>query len=136
MLKLSELLEAFIEFKKTSSNKFKNDYYKLVIIARNSNVVNSLMTNNVEFASINIAKPNKDEREEFFKLYGNKFTNLKDTIGDYDHYDFKNAISISSGLSFREMLQLSKLNINDNLGKEFTFSELYKLATFFKKDSE
>ena len=121
MLKLSELLEAFIEFKKTSSNKFKNDYYKLVIIARNSNVVNSLMTNNVEFASINIAKPNK---------------NLKDTIGDYDHYDFKNAISISSGLSFREMLQLSKLNINDNLGKEFTFSELYKLATFFKKDSE
>ena len=68
--------------------------------------------------------------ETWDPTYGNKFTNLKDTIGDYDHYDFKNAISISSGLSFREMLQLSKLNINDNLGKEFTFSELYKLETF------
>ncbi len=69
MLKLAQLLEAFIEFKNVISNKFKNDYYKLVIIARNPNMVNSLITNNNEFASINISKPNKDEREEFFKLY-------------------------------------------------------------------
>ncbi len=74
--------------------------------------------------------------KNFLNYIGNKFINLKDTIGDYDHYDFRDAISISSGLSFREIFQLSKLDTDNTFNKELTFSELYKLATFYKKDSE
>lgn len=136
MLKLSQLIESFIEFRKILANKFINNNYKLVIICRNPNVLNSLITNNVEFGSVNLSKPNKYEREEFFNIYAGRFENLKETIRDNQHNDFKEAVSISDGLSFREIFQLSKLKSNDINQDELTFAQLYKLATFFKKDSE
>lgn len=136
MLKLSQLIESFIEFRKILVNKFINNNYKLVIICRNPNVLNSLITNNVEFGSVNISKPNKNEREEFFSTYSNRFENIKSTISDNDHHDFKEAVTISDGLSFREIFQLSKLKTEEIIEKQPTFAELYKLATFFKKESE
>ena len=135
-LKIAQLIESFLEFRKIIVNKFKNDYYKMVIICRNPQIINSLITNNIEFASVNLAKPDKDEREDFFKIYGNRFKNLKDTVMNFDHNDFREAIAISSGLSFREIFQLAKLNDFDLTAQEFSFAELYKVATFFKKESE
>lgn len=136
MLKLSQLIESFIEFRKILANKFINNNYKLVIICRNPNVLNSLITNNAEFGSVNLSKPNKSEREEFFNIYAGRFENLKETIKNNQHKDFKDAVSISDGLSFREIFQLAKLKSNEINQDEQTFAQLYKLATFFKKDSE
>lgn len=134
MHKLAELVESFVEIKNVMPKKLRNDLYKFVIIARNAKIINSLITNNVEFASIFLPKPNKDERELFFKIYSNQFKNLKETINQIDHIDFYDAIKTSNGMSFREIFQLSKIENNDN--EEVTFSELYKLSAFSKKDSE
>ena len=135
-VKLAQLIESFLEYRSVIVNKFKKDYYKVIIICRNPQVINSLITNNVEFASINIAKPNKEEREEFLQNYSRRFDNLKETISNFDHPDFREAVAISSGLSFREIFQLTKLDVLDISNKNLTFAELYKLATFFKKESE
>lgn len=132
----SQILESLIDQVNTNASKFKNDNIKLIIISHNPNIVSTFITNNTEFASVTILKPDKNEREDFLKRYSTRFQNLKNTLSNIDHPDFKEAIAISNGLSFREIFQLSKLDTNSFANKELSFAELYKLATFFKKDSE
>lgn len=133
--KLAELISNFLSFNKNSNClDLITNQKKLIFIARNpQTITNFVPINNIEFASVDIAKPDKNEREDFFNSYKSLF-NVKDTINNPDHEDFRDAISITDSLSFKEILQLAKLNMvsNDSL----TFKQLYNLANFNKKDSE
>lgn len=133
--KLAELISNFLSFKKNANClELIANQKKLVFIARNpETITNFIPINNIEFASVTLAKPDMKERKDFFNSYKSLF-NVKDTINNPDHDDFKDAISITENLSFKEILQLAKLNIvsNDSL----TFKQLYNLANFNKKDSE
>lgn len=135
--KLAELISNFLTFNKNSNCiDLINERKKIIFIARNpETITNFIPVNNIEFASVLLAKPDKNEREDFFNSYKSLF-NVKDTINDPTHEDFKNAISITDSLSFKEILQLAKLSLNDISDSTLTFNQLYNLANFNKKDSE
>ena len=135
-IKLATLINSFLEFEKEDVTKFHRNKIKLVVIAKSTQGFNQLISNNnVEFSSISLQLPNKDERESFFSKYKNKFTNLKSTAKEKDHPDFKEVITLSDGMSFREMFQYSKINPLI-LKNEISFKELYSIVSFNKKESE
>ena len=105
-IKLAILINSFLEFKKQSINDYAKNKIKLLIIAKSTLGFNNLISvNNVEFSSISLALPNKEERKSFYTKYKNKFTNLKDTTKEVNHPDFNEVITLSDGMSFREMFQ-------------------------------
>lgn len=134
--KLSQLIADFMEFNENIKViRFISNFKKLVLYSRNpSTLTNFFSTNNVEFASVVIQKPSKEERSEFFKTYSDYFINVKDTIKDQNSDDFKDAVVITDGLSYREILQLAKLEVDSK--ETFTFKQLYNIANFNKKQSE
>ena len=133
--KLSQLIADFMQFNENIKiTRFIQNFKKLILYSRNpSTLTNFFSTNNVEFASVVIQKPSKEERSDFFKIYSNYFLNIKSTIQDENSDDFKDAVTITDGLSYREILQLAKLEIGDD---KYTFKQLYNLANFNKKQSE
>ena len=134
--KLSQLIADFMEFNENiKAVRFITNFKKLILYSRNpSTLTNFFSTNNIEFASVVIQKPSKEERSDFFKTYGNYFINVKDTINDPDSDDFKDAVVITDGLSYREILQLAKLEVASD--EKYTFKQLYNIANFNKKQSE
>lgn len=134
---LSTLISSFIDFEKQKTTSFYKHKIKLVIISRNTNVINNLVTyNNIEYCSINLLKPDKNEREEFFDLFKNRFHTISDSCKQKGTKDYNEVISLTDGMSFREILQYAKIDplLFDN--NELSFKELYKLVSFNKKESE
>ncbi len=137
-IQIAKLIESFVAFSKQSPSKFHKNKMKLVILARSPDSINQFITrNNTEFASITILKPDKKEREEFFNKYKSKFNSLTDTAKEPTHPDYKEVITLSEGMSFREMFQYAKIDTNavPELSR-LTFKELYNLVAFNKKESE
>ena len=135
-IQLATLINSFIEFEKEDVSKFHRNKIKLVIIAKSTQGFNQLISaNNVEFSSLSLQLPNKDERESFFTKYKSKFSNLKSTTKEKDHPDFKEVITLSDGMSYRELFQFSKINPLI-LKDEISFKELYSIVSFNKKESE
>jgi len=133
--KLAELLSAFIYSKEQNSFDYLKNKTKLILLSRSAEIITNLIPiNNVEFASVILRKPDFFEREEFFQNHGLKFLHVKDTINDHDSEDFKNGIQVTESLSFREIIQLSKIPLDED--DKLTIKQLYALATFNKKDSE
>lgn len=134
--KLSQLIADFMEFNENiKAVRFITNFKKLILYSRNpSTLTNFFSTNNIEFASVVIQKPSKEERSDFFKTYSDYFVNVKDTIEDPDSDDFKDAVVITDGLSYREILQLAKLEVDSD--EKYTFKQLYNIANFNKKQSE
>ena len=134
IVNIAELLTNFISLTKQSINKFIDSRKKIIFLCRFPQVMNSVIqSNNSEFASVTIQKPDYNERETFFKKFGGYF-DVKNTINNPDHQDFKDAVIITDGLSFREIWQYSKLH---GISREdLTFKQLYNLATFNKVDSD
>ena len=134
--KLSQLIADFMEFNENiKAVRFITNFKKLILYSRNpSTLTNFFSTNNIEFASVVIQKPSKEERSDFFKTYSDYFVNVKDTIEDPDSDDFKDAVVITDGLSYREILQLAKLEVASD--EKYTFKQLYNIANFNKKQSE
>ncbi len=135
-IQLAKLINLFIEFENEETNKFIKTKFKFVIIARSTQGFNQFISNNnVEFNSLSILVPNKNERENFYKIFKNQFIALKPSCKEVGHQDFKEVITLSDGMSFRELFQFSKINplIID---KELSFKELYSIVSFNKKESE
>lgn len=135
-LQLAKLINSFIEFENEETNKFIKTKFKFAIIARSTQGFNQFISNNnVEFNSLSILVPNKNERENFYKIFKNQFIALKPSCKEVGHQDFKEVITLSDGMSFRELFQFSKINplIID---KELSFKELYSIVSFNKKESE
>lgn len=132
--KLSELISNFTRFNSGNFISALKNNKKLILLARNpETITNFVPVNNLEFSSIVISKPNKDERNEFFKSF-KKLFDIKETFNDPDHDDYKEALVISDGLSFKEIMQLAKFK-NDNVDKP-TFKQLYNMANFNRQNSE
>ena len=134
--KLSQLIADFMEFNENiKAVRFITNFKKLILYSRNpSTLTNFFSTNNIEFASVVIQKPSKEERSDFFKIYSGYFINAKETIKDPNSDDFKDAVVITDGLSYREILQLAKLEVENS--EKYTFKQLYNIANFNKKQSE
>ncbi len=135
---IAKLIESFVAFSKQTPTKFHKNKMKLVILARTPDSINQFITrNNTEFASITLLKPDKKERKEFFNKYKSKFNSLIDTAKEPEHQDYNEVITLSEGMSFREMFQYAK--IDNNAVPELSglsFKELYNLVAFNKKESE
>lgn len=135
-IKLATLINSFLEFFKQSASKFSKNKIKLLIIAKSSQGFNQLIsTNNVEFTAVSISLPNKEERLSFYSKYKSRYVKLKASTKELNHPDFNEVITLSDGMSFREMFQLARIDpliLKDDL----TFKELYSLIFFNKKDSE
>lgn len=134
VMNIAELLTNFINIEKNSDDKLIWSQRKLILFSKLPDVINaSFQSNNIEFANVVIQKPDADERKDFFNSFARKFE-IKETINDPESEDFKDAITISDDLSFREILQYAK--ISDYKTEDLTFKQLYNLATFNKQDSE
>lgn len=118
-----------------NSNYFKNNL-KLIIIASNNEIFNSIIFNkNPEVAYINIPKPDKKERELFLKTFADDFI-FDSNKSLKNQKELENALSISEGLSFRELLQLAKLSNKAFDNNVEDFKSLYRLAYFDEKESQ
>lgn len=136
-IKLSSLISSFINFEKNELNNFYKRKTKLVILARNSNLINHIITNNnAEFCSTVLSKPNKLERELFFEQFKHKFNSISNSGKEKNTNEYREIISLTDGLSFREFFQFAKIDPLVLNNEEFSFKELYKILFFSKKESE
>ncbi len=131
---IAELLNNFINQDSNSILSYIERRDKLILISRNPNLLTNLIpTNNSEFGSVSILKPDNKERSSFFKKYSNCF-DIGGDFADDKSADKKDAIRLTDNLSFREISQLAKINNNHN--ETLNFKQLYGLATFNKTESE
>ncbi|AIU34020.1 AAA family ATPase [Metamycoplasma hominis] len=133
---IAKLISNFTsQIKQNNSNYFKNNL-KLIIIASNNEIFNSIIFDkNPEVAYINIPKPDKKERELFLNTFADDF--IFDSNNSLKNQkELENALIISEGLSFRELLQLARLSNKafDNTIEDF--KSLYRLAYFDQKESK
>ena len=135
-IQLANLINSFVEFENEEINKFMRTKFKFIIISRTTQGFNQFISNNnVEFNSLSMLLPNKNERENFYKIFKDRFIFLKPSCKEIGHQDFKEVVALSDGMSFRELFQFSKISpliIDD----ELSFKELYSIVSFNKKESE
>ena len=107
--------------------------HKLIFIMRDhGNIVKDLSYKNNEFGQVSIAYPDRKERSEFLQIFAR-------TIGTTDADDLKiessdihkEATSITSGMSYKEILQLGRISEDD-----LTFKQLINLVKFNNVQSE
>ena len=138
--KIANLVELFTNFQNQNATILHKTKMKLIIIARNQDFINQLIyRNNIEHSSITLLLPNKNEREDFYKTYKSRFNCLTETCKDIDHQDYRDVITYTDGMSFREIFQYSKISEKSNLflsEHKVTFKDLYKLINFNKQESE
>lgn len=133
--KFAELINNFIMLNSNSNlENFLQYNKKLVLLTKNPEVlINFVPTSNLEFHNVVIEKPCRRERNIFFQSF-QKWFDLKNTFHDSNHSDYQEALTISQGLSFKELLQLAKFN--HSIDNKPTFKQLYNMANFNKKNSE
>ena len=107
---------------------------KIVFIMRDhGNIINFLSTNNNEYAQVSISNPDMNERSDFLSTFGMSIgTADKSQIKLSTSNAHKEAIGLTSGMSYKEILQLGRIDEGESL----TFKELFNLVRFNKVESE
>ena len=107
--------------------------HKLIFVMRDSgNIVKDLTYKNNEFGQVSIAYPDREERSDFFHIFAN-------SIGSTDASDLKivgsdvhkEAVAITSGMSYKEIIQLGRISEGD-----LSFKKLINLVKFNNVQSE
>ena len=110
-----------------------NKNSKVIFIMRDQgNMIKTIASNNNEFGQASIAYPDRDERSDFLSVFAGM-------LGTSDKSDLKlpasnvhkEALALTSGLSYKEILQLARLS-DDNV----TFKVLTNISKFNKVKSE
>lgn len=135
---VSKILSSFISMFDKNVLQYLNFEPKLILITRkNDRLTNFFTDKNIELLNHQLLLPDMKERTEFLKDYANYFE-LEKRIDSNDKSSFNEIVSITDGLNFREMLQMTKNTKENNVRnwKYKTFKELYRDIHFDKKDSE
>ncbi|WP_406617351.1 AAA family ATPase [Mycoplasmopsis adleri] len=136
---LASLLEQFTLQLEHEYIRYLKKKSKLILIVNNSEIFNSISFNsNPEVLTLNISKPDNEERKAFFGSIASSITFKNKSISLNDEKVWKEAISITDGLSFREIFQMLRVLYSEN-NKEVKFNDfksLYRMIYFSKKDSE
>ena len=106
---------------------------KVIFIMRDhGGVIKDISNKNNEFAQVVISNPDRDERKDFLRIFANKLgTTDASDLKINDSKVQKEALSLTSGYSYKEMLQLARIS-DENL----TFKKLFNIAKFNKVKSD
>ena len=106
---------------------------KIVFTMRDpGNMVKDISNKNNEFGQVSISNPDRDERSDFLSIYSRMLgTTDKAELKLKDSSVHKEALALTSGMSYKEILQLSRLS-DENV----TFKELSNISKFNKVRSE
>jgi len=106
---------------------------KVIFIMRDhGGVIKDISNKNNEFAQVIIPVPDREERKEFLKIFANKLgTSDASDLKINDSKVQKEALAITSGYSYKEMLQLARLS-EENI----SFKKLVNLVKFNKVKSD
>ncbi|WP_339030663.1 AAA family ATPase [Spiroplasma endosymbiont of Cantharis nigra] len=111
-----------------------NKLSKVIFISRDTgNIASDFSTKNIEFASVNINKPNKNERAEIFNKFYRSFNVIDREKLNTDSKEHNEAVGLTEGFAVKEIMQLARIQTEDD---NYTFKELFSLAQFNKRDSE
>ncbi|ALD66578.1 AAA family ATPase [Spiroplasma cantharicola] len=111
-----------------------NKLSKVIFISRDTgNIANDFSSKNIEFASVNINKPNKNERAEIFNRFYRSFNVIDREKLNLDSKERIEAVALTEGFAVKEIMQLARIQTEDD---NYTFKELFSLAQFNKRDSE
>lgn len=136
---ISKLLGLFTNFYEQKTENYLKSKIKIIFIIKNDEIFSSLnFKNNEEVQFINVPKPDKLEREKFLKKMS---ITISYYLEDFQIGNdiFKEAVSITDGLSFREILQYIKVlkyNNSNNQNEIKDFKALHRLINLNKKESE
>ena len=136
---ISKLLGLFTNFYEQKTENYLKSKIKIIFIIKNDEIFSSLnFKNNEEVQFINVPKPDKLEREKFLKKMS---ITISYYLEDFQIGNdiFKEAVSITDGLSFREILQYIKVlkyNNSNNQNEIKDFKALHRLIYLNKKESE
>ncbi|MBU4692905.1 AAA family ATPase [Mycoplasma sp. CSL7491-lung] len=105
---------------------------KLVLIMRDShNLITDIYNKNIEYAEVNIKKPNIEERENIIKYNSREFKTIDSKELNIKGKTLNKAVALTDGLTCIEILQLARIKDNKQ-----SFVNRYNLATFNQKESE
>lgn len=137
-IQIAKLIDSFVQFTKQKPDFFHRNKIKLIILTRSAEMINHyISTNNNEFSSFTLQIPNKIERENFYNRFKPRFSCLSESCKEPTNLDYKDLITLTEGMSFREVFQYAKIDPSHNPELiDIKFSELYKLVNFHKKESE
>ncbi|MBN4083278.1 ATP-dependent Clp protease ATP-binding subunit [Mycoplasma sp. CSL10137] len=109
-----------------------DDQDKLVLIMRDShNLITDIYNKNIEYAEVNIKKPNIEERENIIKYNSREFKTIDSKELNIKGKTLNKAVALTDGLTCIEILQLARIKDNKQ-----SFVNRYNLATFNQKESE
>ena len=106
---------------------------KVIFVMRDSgNMISEIGNKNNEFGQVNISMPDRDERSALLSVFANMIgTSDKGDLKLVDSDVHKDALGLTSGLSYKEILQLGRISDED-----ITFKTLVNISKFSKTKSE
>ena len=110
-----------------------NKNSKVIFIMRDpGNMIKDISNKNNEFGQVSISNPDRDERSDFLSIYSRMLgTTDKADLKLKDSQIHKEALALTSGMSYKEILQMARLSDED-----ITFKELSNISKFNKVQSE
>lgn len=138
MQNISKILSTVISLFDKNILEYLNFEPKLIFITRKNERLSHFFSNkNIELLNHQLLLPDMNERSVFLKDYSNYF-DLEKRIDINDNISFNEIVSLTDGMSFREIFQMSKNSQKNNVKnwKYKSFKELYREIHFDKKDSE
>ena len=106
---------------------------KLVLIMRDSgNVIQDWSNKNNEYGHALISRPDRNEISDLLSIFAKSIgSNDSSELQNKDSDTHKEALTLTTGSSYKEILQLARISEND-----ISFKELYNLSRFSKTQSE
>ncbi|MCR8613183.1 MAG: AAA family ATPase [Mycoplasma sp.] len=133
---ISKILSAIVlrDEKKAINIVNVSNNSKFVLIMRdNGNIISDISNKNNEYALVNIPYPDINERSNFISTFGSSFgTNDQSDLKLKESKVHKEALVLTSGMSFKEILQMARLSESIDL----TFKELFNISKFNKTKSD
>ncbi|WP_025755693.1 AAA family ATPase [Mycoplasmopsis cricetuli] len=134
---IANLISSFIDLSNPFVDKYLKEKYKLILICKNKEILNNLIIeNNIELNFHTIQVPNTREREDFIEANTSRFNEflIEEKLDKSNRSkEFNDAIALTNGLSFREIIQIANVAANN---KFKDFKELYRVVFLDKKESE
>ena len=135
---MSHMISVFLakekdDAKNITSMGSEGDNSKIIFVMRDiGGVSNVLTSNNLESESINISKPDIDERANFIKTFASRFGTINTSeLRNSENAILKDAAASTDGMNFREILQLGRITQND-----LSFKELLNKSKFNDEKSQ
>ena len=132
---ISRIISAVvIKSKKTSIlvTDLKNNSKVIFVMRDSGNVVSDISSNNNEYGSVVITKPDSHERSDFIEIFARTFgTTDAGDLKSKNSKVHKEAVILTSGMGYKEILQLARISDEDN-----TFKSLLNISKFHKTKSE